>query len=99
MLKYIYIRERDGTEFPAFCMVPMTHLELALSLQSYKPGRTIVSAGFVEFTGSEARTYGRSESLNLGPRNSDHVFLTTFARATATAAAASLNEMAATSSR
>ena len=103
MLKYIILTEAGGAELAFFCLAPATHVELALSQQAYRPARRIVSAGFVDFTyagtgqaGCQlvARTYGRSESLALGPRTVDADFLTVFARATAEAAAASIEAFA-----
>ena len=92
MLKYIIIKETDGAEFAFFTLAPVTHLELALSLQAYRPGRTVVSAGFVTIEpDGRVTTHGRSESLNLGPRRTDADTLTIFTRATASAAQASLN--------
>ncbi len=108
MLKYIILTESDGQQVALFCLAPTKHLELVLMAQAHKPSRTIVSAGFVDFTyavpkgaapGSGcqliARTYGSSESVNKSPRPEDAAFLTAFARATADLAAASITALAA----
>lgn len=91
MLKYIIIREGDGPEIPMFTLVPITHRELMKYILASKPRAAAVSAGFVEWVQGEARTYGRSESLDIGPRPEDAKFFTVFARQTAAAAAASMN--------
>ncbi len=49
MLKYIIFTEASGEECALFGLAPTKHLELSLMAQSYKAGRRIVSAGFVEF--------------------------------------------------
>lgn len=90
MLKYIIIAESDGQEVAFFCLGQTKHLELALMAQSYKQGRKLVSAGFVEFAGGEATTHGYSDSLDLHPRDEDARFLTVFARHTAMVAAVSM---------
>lgn len=87
MLKYVLYREVDGTERAAFCLAPTSHLELATTLQLYRAGRVIVSAGFVEFVAGVARTHGYSDSLNLAPRDEDARWLTAFAKVTADSAA------------
>ncbi len=94
MLKYIILRERTGEESARFALAPTKHLDMALEAQAHRPGRTIVAAGFVEFTGSEARTYGHSESLNIGTRSEDAAFLSIFAKQTALCAETSINAMA-----
>ncbi len=106
MLKYIIFTEASGEECALFGLAPTKHLELSLMAQSYKAGRRIVSAGFVEFIylpgqadaylgvprplELTARTHGFSDSLGLHPRPIDAKFLTVFARATANCAAASI---------
>lgn len=71
-MKYIIYREADGGEFPLFCLAPVSHRDLAGLATAARPGRTVVSAGFVEITevaaGSLARCFGASESLGLAAR-------------------------------
>lgn len=67
-MKYLIIQEADGTEFPVFCCAPQTHAELATAWRRTGP-RKVVAAGFVEFRASGvAVVFGRSDSLDLGPR-------------------------------
>lgn len=82
-LKYLILSEADGGEFPHFCLAPVTHLELSLALQAYRPGRTIVSAGFVTIEAEgHVSTHGSSISLSLSPRSGDAALIRIFSQAT-----------------
>lgn len=89
-MKYLMIREPDGGTFPFLFVSPHTHLEIALMLQAYRHGRTILSAGFVEFESpNNPRCFGRSESMGLESRPAeDSAHLAAFVRATLMAAKA-----------
>lgn len=88
-MKYVIIRESDGGEFPFLFCSPFTHVEVSLMLQGHRPGRTIIAAGFVDFTGPAPRCFGRSESLNLDSRPAlDSAHLGAFYQATLASARA-----------
>jgi hypothetical protein len=81
-MKYLIIQESDGSEFPVFCVAPLTHAQLAAA---FRPDdrRRVVAAGFVEFLASGAAlVFGRSESLQLGPRPKDAALITALTMAT-----------------
>lgn len=80
-MKYIIVREQQGLETPVFCLAPRTHAELATAWRR-DDSRCIVSAGFVEFLPEGVRTFGRSTSLNLGPRPHDARLIAAFYKAT-----------------
>jgi hypothetical protein len=75
MLKYI-------EEVPFFCFAPVKHLELALSQQNYRPGRTVLSAGFCLFGPDGVTLHGESDSLGKSPRPEDKALLEVFSRIT-----------------
>ena len=81
-LKYVVIRERNGTERYFFCLPPTTHYELADTFAKATGGR-VVSAGFVTLLGATARTLGESESLKLKPRDEDARVISAMYRVTA----------------
>lgn len=86
-MKYIILREPDGSEFPVFCLAPQTHAELAAAWQSRGPARRPVAAGFVEFLASGAAiVFGYSDSLRLGPRPADAALITAMHMGTVTMA-------------
>lgn len=88
-MKYVIIRDTDGGEFPFLFCAPFTHVEVALMLQGHRHGRTIIAAGFVDFSGSTPRCFGRSESLNIDSRPSlDSAHLGAFYQATLASARA-----------
>lgn len=85
-MKYVIIQEPDGSEFPVFCVAPQTHAELATAWRR-NDSRKVVAAGFVEFLATGAAlVFGRSTSLDLGPRPRDAALITTFTMATLTMA-------------
>lgn len=83
-MKYLFVRETDGAEFPFLFCAPFTHLEVALMLQGHRHGRHIVSAGFVEWRSPEdPRCFGGSDSLGVSSRpERDSAHLAAFARST-----------------
>lgn len=80
-MKYIIVRDQDGIEIPHFACAPVTHRELAAAWRR-DDSRTVVAAGFVEIHDDQAFVFGRSESIELGPRPGDALLLTAFYRAT-----------------
>jgi hypothetical protein len=61
-MKYITFLSPEGPRVEIFC-APTTHVEQAKAHPAWQP----ISAGFVQFLGNGCvRTYGRSESMNLG---------------------------------
>lgn len=92
-MKYIMIREASGAEFPKFCCAPDTHRELWALHYAAKAGRSVLSAGFyTELPAGAIRTFGRSESLDLGPRPQDAAILQAWISATRTTAAMQFSE-------
>ncbi len=85
-MKYVIVRERSGVERILFCFTPTTHHELA-QVFGRATGAEPVSAGFVEFLGAQARTYGESVSLDLKPRDQDARLISALYRATAVTSA------------
>ncbi len=75
-MKYIVIAPADGEPFPVFCCAPQSHAEMA-SAWRRTPASRVLSAGFFYVAACwppsvvNVATYGRSESLNLGPRPED----------------------------
>jgi hypothetical protein len=66
-MKYIIFRSPEGPRAEIFA-APTTHADQARAHRDWKP----ISAGFVTFLGQgEVRCYGYSDSLNLGPAQSD----------------------------
>jgi len=66
-MKYVLFRSPEGPRIEIFC-APTTHADQAKAHPDWKP----TSAGFVTFLGQgEVRCYGRSDSLNLCPAQSD----------------------------
>ncbi len=80
-MKFVVIRDAQGIETPHFAVAPVTHRQLA-DAWLRQPGRSVVSAGFVEIHADKAHVFGRSESLDLGPRLADAALITAFYRAT-----------------
>jgi hypothetical protein len=79
-MKYLTYRVDGGPRVLLF-PTPTEHREIAhlLALAHLKPE----SAGFVELPGgSQARVYGRSESLDLGPAPSDESLIEVLLAAT-----------------
>jgi hypothetical protein len=83
-MKYVFVRESDGAEFPFLFCAPITHREAATMLQGQRHGRTIASAGFVEWRSPhDPRCFGASDSLGLVSRpEHDSTYLAAFTRAT-----------------
>lgn len=80
-MKYIMIKNQDQY-FPVVFPDMLNHVDVGLAFNGtgdprHRPGE-VVSAGFVH--PSTYETFGRSESLNLGPRPEDSVLIKTFAR-------------------
>lgn len=70
-MKYIFIRRPNGDEFPVFCLAPQKHSEMATAWRRDDRSQ-VVSAGFCEFLPAGiVRVFGRSDSLNFGPRPGD----------------------------
>lgn len=92
-MKYIIIKEASGAEFPYFCVAPCTHRELWAMVHAAKPGRSLVSAGFyIEMTGGAVRTFGRSDSLDLEPRQNDALLIHAWVSVTRTSALAQFGQ-------
>jgi hypothetical protein len=86
-MKYVVIKEPEGTLQPVFAAGILTHRELAAALIAARPGRTAASAGFVDFTADAdgrrvVSTFGRSDSLELGPAPDDAALICCLVNAT-----------------
>lgn len=71
-MKYIILVDETRARTPFFTAGMVSHAQLARMLTFAMPAAKVVSAGFIELTTCEdgrvhARTFGRSESLGLGP--------------------------------
>ncbi len=87
-MKYIIFSTPQGPRCILF-LAPLTHAEMAALVAA--GGYTPASAGFVEFTDAgKAHTFGRSDSLNLGPGTRDESLIEVFTQATSRLAAASV---------
>lgn len=80
-MKYLFIRDAEGLEFPVFCLAPKTHAEMATAWRRNDQSK-VVSAGFCEFGPfGQVATFGFSTSLNLGPRADDARLIAAFYKA------------------
>lgn len=68
-MKYVVVQNPSGFERVFLALAPVTHADLAAAF-AHAPDR-VVSAGFVQLAVEGIRTFGRSDSLNVGPRPRD----------------------------
>jgi hypothetical protein len=79
-MKYVMLRPlKPGTDFPVFCLAPQTHAMLA---SRFAGDARPIAAGFCEFYAADGaakvRTFGFSNSLNLGPGRLDAALIEGF---------------------
>lgn len=82
-MKYIMIADLEsGVPFPAFCMAPVTHRELAAKWRR-DDSRRVVSAGYCRFLADgKVETLGESTSLGLKPAPDDARLIEAYYRST-----------------
>lgn len=82
-MKYVILTPKPGVSDQLrllFCCAPTKHAELAAP---YAATHEPTSAGFLEFLdGGKVATFGRSDTLHLGPRLSDAELISSFIRGT-----------------